>query len=187
MGRLHRVHDDKRVVQVYDYVDYLVPMLARMYDRRVKSYKAIGYLIEEQPEAPRHTSELRFAEIERAAIQAAIDYENARGWQVESVEHETRGFDLISREPGLIASARDSKRRFIEVKGRAYRGPVSLSANEYSAAKRLGQSYWLYVVFNCASAPEVHAIQNPARLQWKALSKIDQYQVGAGDILKAES
>jgi len=39
VGRLHRVHEKKRVVHVYDYVDYLMPVLARMYDRRVSSYK----------------------------------------------------------------------------------------------------------------------------------------------------
>jgi superfamily II DNA or RNA helicase len=31
-GRLHRLHDNKRFVQVYDYVDNYVPMLARMYE-----------------------------------------------------------------------------------------------------------------------------------------------------------
>lgn len=46
-GRLHRLHDNKRVVQVYDYVDSAVPMLARMYDRRLKGYSAIGYSIEQ--------------------------------------------------------------------------------------------------------------------------------------------
>src|SRR5262245_33051716 len=34
VGRLHRLHDGKRVVQVYDYVDPNVAMLARMYERR---------------------------------------------------------------------------------------------------------------------------------------------------------
>jgi superfamily II DNA or RNA helicase len=32
VGRLHRLHDGKRVVQVYDYVDSSVPMLSRMYE-----------------------------------------------------------------------------------------------------------------------------------------------------------
>ena len=64
------------------------------------------------------------------------------------------------------------------------RGPISLSANEYSAAKRLGKNYWLYVVFNCASSPEILAIQDPARLNWKPLSKIEQYQVGASELFK---
>jgi superfamily II DNA or RNA helicase len=48
VGRLHRLHDSKRVVQVYDYVDNGVTMLARMYERRLKGYSAIGYTIEEE-------------------------------------------------------------------------------------------------------------------------------------------
>ena len=47
VGRLHRLHESKRVVQVYDYVDAHVPMLARMYARRLKGYSALGYSIEE--------------------------------------------------------------------------------------------------------------------------------------------
>jgi superfamily II DNA or RNA helicase len=47
VGRLHRLHDNKRVVQVYDYIDNGVPMLARMYERRLRGYSAIGYAIEQ--------------------------------------------------------------------------------------------------------------------------------------------
>src|SRR5215472_16667097 len=35
VSRLHRVHDGKRVVQAYDYVDSSVPMLARMFEKRL--------------------------------------------------------------------------------------------------------------------------------------------------------
>jgi superfamily II DNA or RNA helicase len=45
VGRLHRLHDAKRVVRVFDYVDSKVLMLARMYARRLKGYSAIGYRI----------------------------------------------------------------------------------------------------------------------------------------------
>jgi superfamily II DNA or RNA helicase len=45
VGRLHRLHDAKRVVRVYDYVDSKVLMLARMYARRLKGYSVIGYRI----------------------------------------------------------------------------------------------------------------------------------------------
>ncbi len=44
-GRLHRLHDRKREVRVYDYADLNAPMLARMFDRRCKGYEAIGYSI----------------------------------------------------------------------------------------------------------------------------------------------
>ena len=46
-GRLHRLHENKRVVQVYDYVDDGVRMLARMYERRLKGYNSIGYSIDQ--------------------------------------------------------------------------------------------------------------------------------------------
>jgi superfamily II DNA or RNA helicase len=36
VGRLHRLHDAKHVVRVYDYVDSQVLMLARMYARRLR-------------------------------------------------------------------------------------------------------------------------------------------------------
>ena len=45
VGRLHRLHDNKRVVEVYDYVDANVRMLARMYDRRLKGYSDMGYKV----------------------------------------------------------------------------------------------------------------------------------------------
>jgi superfamily II DNA or RNA helicase len=47
-GRLHRTHDRKNEVVIYDYVDLDVPVLARMYDRRTKGYRSIGYEIEDE-------------------------------------------------------------------------------------------------------------------------------------------
>jgi len=46
-GRLHRLHDMKKEVVVFDYADLEVPMLAKMYKRRLAGYKAIGYEIAE--------------------------------------------------------------------------------------------------------------------------------------------
>jgi superfamily II DNA or RNA helicase/very-short-patch-repair endonuclease len=45
VGRLHRRHEGKKELRVYDYADLAVPMLSRMFDRRCKSYEAIGYSI----------------------------------------------------------------------------------------------------------------------------------------------
>ena len=44
-GRLHRLHEGKEEVQIYDYVDYDSPMLKTMFNRRSKGYKAMGYEI----------------------------------------------------------------------------------------------------------------------------------------------
>jgi len=46
-GRLHRLHDMKKEVIVYDYADLEVAMLARMYRKRLAGYKAIGYEVGE--------------------------------------------------------------------------------------------------------------------------------------------
>ena len=42
-GRLHRLHPGKHEVRVVDYVDSKVPMLARMFERRLRGYRAMGY------------------------------------------------------------------------------------------------------------------------------------------------
>jgi superfamily II DNA or RNA helicase len=44
-GRLHRLHDNKKIVRIYDYVDVNVPMLTRMYNKKLKGYNAIGYSV----------------------------------------------------------------------------------------------------------------------------------------------
>lgn len=44
-GRLHRLHDSKNEVIIYDYADLEVSMLERMYKRRLGGYGAIGYQI----------------------------------------------------------------------------------------------------------------------------------------------
>ena len=46
-GRLHRLNATKREVIIYDYVDFEVPVLARMYAWRRSGYKSIGYEITE--------------------------------------------------------------------------------------------------------------------------------------------
>jgi superfamily II DNA or RNA helicase len=45
VGRLHRLHEGKRDVRVYDYADLQVAMLDRMFSRRCRAYEAIGYTV----------------------------------------------------------------------------------------------------------------------------------------------
>jgi superfamily II DNA or RNA helicase len=47
VGRLHREYTRKDEVIIYDYFDENVAMLGRMYQKRVRGYKALGYEIEE--------------------------------------------------------------------------------------------------------------------------------------------
>jgi superfamily II DNA or RNA helicase len=45
-GRLHRPHPDKHDALVYDYVDTELPVLRRMFTKRLKTYHALGYILE---------------------------------------------------------------------------------------------------------------------------------------------
>ncbi len=42
-GRIHREAEGKDVVTIFDYVDASLPMLKRMFHKREKGYKAMGY------------------------------------------------------------------------------------------------------------------------------------------------
>jgi hypothetical protein len=134
-------------------------------------------------ESPTMATMVSDADIERIAVDAVIAHEEAQGYQVESVESQNRGFDLISRHPHPEDPMTATDVRFIEVKGRAAVGAVALSRNEYNTAKRLKRDYWLYVVFNCATKPEVHVIRDPVTLGWQAVTSIEHYQLGPEAIL----
>ena len=51
-GRLHRDYHVKKVVWIYDYLDSNIEsaMIMKMYDRRSKGYRSIGYEIIEDKE-----------------------------------------------------------------------------------------------------------------------------------------
>ena len=46
VGRLHRIHPEKREVLVYDYFDDAVPVLRRMAAKRIRGYENLGYTVE---------------------------------------------------------------------------------------------------------------------------------------------
>jgi superfamily II DNA or RNA helicase len=121
--------------------------------------------------------------IEGIAIDAVIAFEQARGCEVESVESDNRGFDLISRRPHPEDPKTAIEVRFIEVKGRSVVGEVALTSNEYRTAQRLKKDYWLYVVFNCCDKPEISVVRDPAQLDWQPIVKIEHYLVKPQAIL----
>jgi superfamily II DNA or RNA helicase len=71
-GRLHRLHPGKAEVRIFDYVDRTVPVLLRMFERRLRGYRSIGYARGEAP--------FGFAE---DAEEASIDADSARAASVE--------------------------------------------------------------------------------------------------------
>lgn len=44
-GRLHRNYEGKKEVLIYDYVDVHIPVLERMYHKRLTAYRSLGYSV----------------------------------------------------------------------------------------------------------------------------------------------
>ena len=94
------------------------------------------------------------------------------------MEADNRGFDLISRKPHSEDAAAAIDVRFIEVKGRAHTGEIALTSNEYRTAQRLGNDYWLCIVFHCATPkPNINVLRNPATLDWQPIGKVEHYRL----------
>lgn len=94
-------------------------------------------------------------EIEEIGMKLAMEFEIAQGRSPEDVSAQNLGFDIRSK-------VQDESFRYIEVKARAREGKIALTPNEWIMAHRLGNEYWLYVVTNVKTGPELYVIQNPA-------------------------
>jgi superfamily II DNA or RNA helicase/transcriptional regulator with XRE-family HTH domain len=104
-------------------------------------------------------------EMESIAVRVAWGHEERSGFTVTDVSTpeksraaglgESPGFDLLSRHPLR-------EERAIEVKGRAGIGDIELTQNEWVKACNLRARYWLYVVYDCASAhPRLLKVRDP--------------------------
>ena len=120
---------------------------------------------EERARFDRRTEDIAvgIARTHEEALGAAVqDVSTADGARRAGLE-DWPGFDLLSRRP-------DGRLLKIEVKGRADRGPVEMTANEYARACNLRQEYWLYAVHGCGeSCPTLLRVQDPfEKLLFKA-------------------
>ncbi|MFQ5471969.1 MAG: DEAD/DEAH box helicase family protein [Dehalococcoidia bacterium] len=70
-GRLHRQHSAKSTVQIFDYVDVNVPMLARMFEKRLRGYAAMGYRRKDVEDAARSAPDEYVIAYDQEALRAA--------------------------------------------------------------------------------------------------------------------
>lgn len=104
--------------------------------------------------------------IDAAAMKAALNYEQGRGWEPERQPHFNPGFDIVSKSP-------IGERRLIEVKGLddewTERG-IKLSHVQFSMAREHPDEFWIYIVEHARDLErqKVTAIGNP-------FNKVDEY------------
>ena len=63
VGRLHRLHEGKHEVRVYDYIDNHAVMLEKMYRKRLKGYAGIGYSVAADQQDAAISSEIIYDQI----------------------------------------------------------------------------------------------------------------------------
>ncbi len=105
-------------------------------------------------------------EIEKIGMKVAMEYERNSGRIPEDVSKENLGYDIRSTGP-------NGEVIYIEVKARAEQGDILLTQNEWLTARKLGENYYLYVIYNAINEPKLHIIKDPA----KKINPIEKFQV----------
>ena len=134
------------------------------------------------------------AEVEAIAVRVATAYEERFGAVVQDVSRpnlarlaglrDWPGFDLKSRRPQ--AQDNPAHELAIEVKGRSGYGSIELSDNEWSRACTLRESYWLYVVFDCATPqPRLVRIRDPFGKLLARSHGSTAYTIAPADLMEA--
>jgi hypothetical protein len=108
--------------------------------------------------------QVRKVKIEKAAINATSDYYTDRGYDVESVEQENIGYDLVA--------SLGNRKLLIEVKGTSLPSDevitVNLSPNEYRKSKSRKNQYRICIVTDCLNKPLVNEfVWNKSDEKWE--------------------
>lgn len=107
------------------------------------------------------------------AIAAVLAELTRQGFAVDDRQTAGLGYDLFARNP------RTGEQRLVEVKGKAGElQAVTLEQNEWAQAQQRGSEYWLYVVINCQTNPEVVVrVPDPAGRFAEGRRLIERFQI----------
>lgn len=110
-------------------------------------------------------------ETEMTAMRVVMNHERALGRHVEDVHEKDLGYDITSLDRA------SGELRLIEIKGLAgSAGSILWTPNERRSAEDRPDCYWLYVVTDCATTPQLQEpVLDPARFPWRGVTKVDHY------------
>ena len=117
---------------------------------------------------------------EKVAIARVWNELEALGYAVDDRQTAGLGYDLYARHRA------NREVRLVEVKGQmGDLAPVTLERHEWEQAQQRRELYWLYIVTDCASQPQVFArLQDPAAV-FGATRTIQRHQISVGQLRKA--
>ena len=108
-------------------------------------------------------------------MQVVMYYERTQGREPEDVSRTGVGCDIRS------TSAAGSV-RYIEVKGHAATGDVTLYYTEWQLAHRMREEFFIYEVDYATTAPALRIIQDPVGKGVRATERVTEYHIQAADL-----
>jgi hypothetical protein len=108
--------------------------------------------------------------IDRAAMQAVMEYERSQGRKPTDVSKLGVGYDVKSEGP-------NEEVRYIEVKGHGATGDMVLYYTEWQMAHRMGEEFYIYEVNYTTSRPEIWITQDPVGKGIEPTERVVEYHI----------
>ena len=108
--------------------------------------------------------------VELAAMQVAMEYETSHGRNPVDVSKTGVGCDIRSEGP-------DGTVRYIEVKGHAATGSITLYYTEWQLAHRMRGEFFIYEVNRALTEPELWVTQDPVGKGIQATERVVEYHI----------
>jgi hypothetical protein len=122
-----------------------------------------------EPEESTEDQQRRIQKVDKGAVSIVLEHEKEQGRIATEMPHENEGYDVKSEDGGQT--------RYIEVKGTDQswgETGVALTKKQFAYAQDYPErNFWLYVVENVSSNPQLYKIQDPA-------GKVDRFFFDGG-------
>ena len=113
--------------------------------------------------------------VEMAAMRSAMEFETAQGRRPKDVSKTGVGCDIRSESP-------DGAVRYIEVKGHAATGSVTLYYTEWQMAHRMRDEFFIYEVDHALTEPKLWITQDPVGKGIQATERVVEYHIDSEEL-----
>ena len=113
--------------------------------------------------------------VETAAMRVAMEYERGHGRVPVDVSKTGVGYDVRSE-------GADGEVRYIEVKGHASTGDVTLYYTEWQMAHRMGVEFFIYDIDHALTNPQLRIVQDPVGKGIEPVERVVEYLIDSGQL-----
>ena len=113
--------------------------------------------------------------VETAAMRVAMEHERGHGRVPVDVSKTGVGYDVRSE-------GADGEVRYIEVKGHASTGDVTLYYTEWHMAHRMGVEFFIYDIDHALTNPQLRIVQDPVGKGIEPVERVVEYHIPSGQL-----